>query len=95
MVVAVVVAAVVVVVVAAAVVVAVVVVAAGRWLQWWWLRQSLRGRGCGGGSLGALIPNIGRDPPSQNTRAEVLDTRSSGSCRGRVVANACLGWSYG
>ena len=45
--------------------------------------------------LGALIPNIGRDPPSQNTRAEVLDTRSSGSCRGRVVANACLGWSYG
>ena len=45
--------------------------------------------------LGALIPNIGRDPPSQNTRAEVLDTRPSGSCRGRVVASACLGWSYG
>ena len=48
-----------------------------------------------GQSLRALIPNIGRDPPSQNTRAEALDTRSSGSCRGRVVANTCLGWSYG
>ena len=45
--------------------------------------------------LPALIPNIGRDPPLPEHRAEVLDTRSSGSCRGRVVANACLGWSYG
>ena len=34
-------------------------------------------------------------PPLPEHRAEVLDTRSSGSCRGRVVANACLGWSYG
>jgi hypothetical protein len=45
--------------------------------------------------LPALIPQIRDATPSQNTRAEVLDTRSSGSCRGRVVASACLGWSYG
>ena len=33
-------------------------------------------------------------PPPEH-RSEALDTRSSRSCRGRVVVNACLGWSYG
>ena len=46
-------------------------------------------------ALPALIPQIRDATPSQNTRVEVLDTRSSESCRGRVVVNACLGWSYG
>ena len=45
--------------------------------------------------FGSTYPKKGTRPPLQNTRAEVLDTRSSGLCRGRVVVNACLGWSYG
>ena len=37
----------------------------------------------------------GSGPPLPEHRAEALDTRSSELCRGRLLVNACLGWSYG
>ena len=36
----------------------------------------------------------GTRPPLPEHRAEALDKRSNRSCRGRVVANTCLGWLY-